>query len=132
LVVSFCGDDLLGTPNRRGGLTPKSRVTIALSRLAARRADAIICKSDHMRSTLSRQALRAHVIPNGVDTNLFRPGDRLQARGALGLAADERLIIFPNTPTARRKRLDLAVASVELLNASGVSCRLWVVDKVPP
>src|SRR6266853_3129199 len=43
LVVSFCGDDLLGTPSARGGITIKSRIIKKLSHFAARRADAIIC-----------------------------------------------------------------------------------------
>jgi len=132
LVVSFCGDDLLGTPDGRGGLTIKSRLTISLARFAARRADAIICKSDQMRNALQSQGRRAHVIPNGVDTDLFTPGSRLEARNKLGLGLSDHLVMFPNTPTERRKRLDLAQASVEAVSRMGVSCRLWVVDKVPP
>jgi len=34
------------------------------------------------------------VIPNGVDTELFSPGDRTQARIRLGLALDERYALF--------------------------------------
>ncbi len=134
LVVSFCVDDLLGTPNGTGGLTTKSWVTIRLSRVAARRADGIICKSAEMRESLPsvRDRERAHVIPNGVDTHLFRPGNRLEARRELGLQPGERLIIFPSTPTERRKRLDLALAAVEAANAMGVECRLWPVTNVLP
>ena len=34
------------------------------------------------------------VIPNGVDTNLFSPGDRLEARVRLGLGPSERYALF--------------------------------------
>jgi glycosyltransferase involved in cell wall biosynthesis len=34
------------------------------------------------------------VIPNGVDTNLFAPGTRLQARDRLGLDSSERFALF--------------------------------------
>lgn len=34
------------------------------------------------------------VIPNGVDTSLFSPGDRLEARGRLGLDPRERYALF--------------------------------------
>src|SRR5690349_6620714 len=82
LVVSFCGDDLFGTPNGRGRTTLKSRLGVWLSRLAARRADRIICKSEELRDALpawvSRE--RVHVIGNGVDTARFCPGDRTLAR----------------------------------------------------
>lgn len=134
LVVSFCGDDLLGTPDGRGGLTIKSRVVQRLSYVAARQANAIICKSEGMRLALPDEAEshRAHVIPNGVNTRLFRPAGRLAARRALGLNPDERLVLFPNTPSERRKRVDLAEAGVAALREMGYGARLWVITGVPP
>src|SRR5262249_15689302 len=42
LVVSFCGDDLLGRPAADGRLSLMSRALIPLSRHAARRANAVI------------------------------------------------------------------------------------------
>lgn len=134
LVVSFWGDDLLGTPDGRGGITAKSRLIRAISFLAARRADAINCESEEMRSCLPRSLdrARASVIPNGVDLDRFAPGDRAEARRRIGVSTAERLIIFPNTPTERRKRLDLAEAAVAILNSKGVSARLWIVQRIPP
>ncbi len=133
LVVSFCGDDLLGTPDSRDGITLKSRVERWLSRRSALRADAIICKSEGLRAALPREKdrARAHVIPNGVDTTLFFPGDRAGARRRLGLEASERLILFPHTAQVPRKRFDLAVASVERLLSLGLTARLLVVNGVP-
>jgi glycosyltransferase involved in cell wall biosynthesis len=134
LVVSYWGDDLLGTPNGRGGLTPKSRVTVLLSRVAARRADGINCESEEMRRRLPGSIDREiiHVIPNGVNTNVFFPGSREAARQRLGITGSERLILFPNTPTERRKRLDLAEAAMRLLLAAGIPGRLWIVQGVRP
>jgi glycosyltransferase involved in cell wall biosynthesis len=37
---------------------------------------------------------RVEVIPNGIDVSVYRPGDRLAARAALGLPTDRRLIVF--------------------------------------
>lgn len=34
------------------------------------------------------------VIPNGVDTTVFRPGDRREARAALGLRSDARIVLL--------------------------------------
>jgi glycosyltransferase involved in cell wall biosynthesis len=132
-VVSFCGDDLLGTPNGRGSLTTKSRLVRRLSWIAARRADGIICKSAELQAALPRETdrTRAHVIANGVDTHRFAPGDRARARAALGLSATEPLVLFPHTPTERRKRADLARLAVEHLRSTGIPARLWIVQKVP-
>lgn len=135
LVVSFCGDDLLGTPDGRGGLTLKSRLHRWLSHLAARRADGIICKSDELRGRLPRAPDRARsaVIPNGVDTARFKPGDRLVARRRLGLAPEVTLVLFPhNRGQQPRKRFDLAEAAVRLLEPQGILARLWVVNGVSP
>lgn len=132
-VVSFCGDDLLGTPDGAGGLTWKSRVARRLSRTAARKAAGIICKSEGLRLALPRteDRERARVIPNGVDVHRFAPGSRADARAALGLPEDEMLVLFPHTSGERRKRLDLAEAAMGRLAARGVEARLWQVAGLP-
>lgn len=126
LVVSFCGDDLLGTPDAGGGITVKSRLHQWLSRVAARRADGIICKSEGLRQALPRKRdrERAQVIPNGVDTERFCPGDRRKARQDLGIGIEERIVLFPHTITVSRKRFDLAQAAVAELAKRGVEARL--------
>ena len=132
-VVSFCGDDLLGTPTGTGGITVRSRVQRALSRYAARRASAIICKSAEMRAALPHpdDVARAHVIPNGVDLQLFRPGDRTSARDRLGIGATEVIVLFPHTPGVPRKRRDVALMGIEELRRRGVAARLLDVHGRP-
>jgi len=46
------------------------------------------------RSVLAPAAVRREVIPNGVDLEVFAPGDRRQARQELGVAADVPLVVF--------------------------------------
>ena len=54
---------------------------------------------------------RVHrVIPNGIDTATFAPGDRGLARARLGLTGDERLAMFVGRAEAR-KRPDIAAAA---------------------
>jgi glycosyltransferase involved in cell wall biosynthesis len=48
------------------------------------------------------------VIPNAIDTDLFRPLTRPEARRALDVGPDERLALFPGRPEDR-KRPDVAV-----------------------
>ena len=134
LVVTFHGDDLNGTSDGRGGLTLKSRAIRWLSHRAARVADGVICVSERLRDSLPRahDRNRAHVIPNGVDTSLFTPGDRLAARRRLGLSLEERLILFPHSLRQRAlKRFDLAEAALRALADLDPKARLWVVNGVP-
>jgi glycosyltransferase involved in cell wall biosynthesis len=58
---------------------------------------------------------RTAVIPNGVDGRRFHPGDQAAARQRIGVAADRRVVFFPNTPTEPNKRLWLAEKAVDLV-----------------
>jgi len=46
------------------------------------------------RSVLAPAAVRREVIPNGIDLEVFAPGDRAQARRELGLASPSPLVVF--------------------------------------
>ena len=46
------------------------------------------------RSILAPAAVRRRVIPNGVDLDVFRPGDRVGARRELGVEDDATLVVF--------------------------------------
>lgn len=45
-------------------------------------------------SDLMHEGVDARCVPNGVDTRIFRPGDKLAARSALGLPQDARIAVF--------------------------------------
>lgn len=128
VVVSFMGDDVLGRPRRDGSITPFGRFMQVSSYVLARTVSACIVKSAEMKSKLGLTS--AHVIPNGVDFNLFRPMSRDEARKALDLDLQKRYVLFPYDPAEQRKRYDLiqtAVAEaqahlpeIEILHARGI------------
>jgi glycosyltransferase involved in cell wall biosynthesis len=132
VTISFCGDDLLGTPDRHGDKTLLSRCIVLLGRLAAHFADGIIVKSKQMRDCLlpgDRQ--RAFVIPNGVDFDQFKPEDRVEARHTLGLDSNRQYVLFPSTPYERRKRVDLAESAIRNLEGEFPDVELLVVYHQP-
>jgi len=45
-------------------------------------------------SGVLRESRQVRVIPNGVDTEVFRPGDKAEARTMLGLPADADIVLF--------------------------------------
>ena len=65
-----------------------ARPALLWERFAARWAEAIVCVSDDERDHGARAGIggRLVVVPNGVDTDRIRPGDREVARRELGLA----------------------------------------------
>ncbi len=122
-VVSFCGDDLLGRPDAHGTLSWKSRALIPVSVHAARRADAVIVKSEEMRRAI-RGIPDVHVIPNGVDLQRFKPRPREEARRAMGWRESGQVLLFPADPAEPRKNFPLAQAVERALVARGFDVRL--------
>jgi teichuronic acid biosynthesis glycosyltransferase TuaC len=112
VVVSFMGDDVLGRPRRSGRNTFGGHVFRISGFLLARVVASVIVKSRQMASVLRMPA--AHVIPNGVDLNLFRPIEQQQARQVLGLDAAKKYVLFPYNPGEERKRFDVVESAVTL------------------
>ena len=123
LVVSFCGDDLLGRPDAAGRLSLLSRLLIPVSRHAARRADGVIVKTEEMRRVLA-DVPDVHVIPNGVDLSRFSPEPRAAARAALGWPEAGQVLLFAADRTEPRKNWPLAEATRAALAARGLDVRL--------
>jgi glycosyltransferase involved in cell wall biosynthesis len=123
LVVSFCGDDLLGRPDARGQITSRSRWLVSVSRLAARRADAVIVKTEEMRRKIP-EVRDVEVIPNGVDLARFAPVPRNEARARLGWPAAGAVLLFAAAPDEPRKNWPLAQAVETKLRAGGRDARL--------
>ena len=128
VVVSFMGDDVLGRLKRSGRITLYGRLLQLSSFILARLVAAVIVKSPEMKSKLRLDS--AHIVPNGVDLNLFRPLDPLEARRTLGLDPRKKYVLYPYNPAEERKRYDLleavvaharqAVPELEILHARGV------------
>lgn len=113
IVISFLGDDVLGTPRADGGFTLSSRILRSINRRLARRYAGVIVKSEQMRRALG--GIDAAVIPNGVDLGLFRPKDREECRRHLGLPLQGIRLLFAGDPSIARKRHPLAVRAAVIL-----------------
>ena len=109
LVVTYYGSDLLGIWDAAGGLSPARRLRRWIVRESARAAAATVTQSREMEQALPLRARRRNrVIPNGIDTRLFRPLDREECRRALGWSDEERVVLFAANPEAPVKRFPLA------------------------
>jgi glycosyltransferase involved in cell wall biosynthesis len=134
VVVSFMGDDVLGRPTRSGRITFAGQILRASGFILARLVSSVIVKSPQMASRLRLPS--AHVIPNGVDLNLFRPMERDKARQALGLDLTKQFVLFPYNPAEARKRFDLIEAAVSLAreqlpNLEILHARGLLQDRIP-
>jgi 1,2-diacylglycerol 3-alpha-glucosyltransferase len=76
-------------------------------------ADLVLAPSDFVAQRLRAQGVRRpiEVLPTGVDLDHFRPGDRAGARRALGLAADDRVLLYVGR-LDREKNLEFLLDAV--------------------
>jgi teichuronic acid biosynthesis glycosyltransferase TuaC len=97
VVVTYHGDDLLGTAGPDGRLRLVSRlVVVPSSRALGRLVSGRIVQSPQMASSLRGQERR--VIPCELDTDIFHPVDRDDARRRLGLNSDKCYLLFAADP----------------------------------
>lgn len=116
VVVTFHGSDLQGVVGANGRYTWYGRLLQLVSRFVARQADANIVVGEQMVPHLG-SAKHVHVIPGGVDFDVFRPFSCQVAREELGLPATKPLVLFPASPAKRVKRFALAQQAVAILRA---------------
>lgn len=131
LVLSFMGDDLLGTPiNENGDRDWFSKQMVKWNCRLATKANGVIVKSPEMAEVISH--VPSTVIPNGVDMKTFCPMDRKSAQQKLGLDDGRLKVLFPGDPGNPRKGHKLASASVahaaEILNRPIDLIPLWGVN----
>jgi glycosyltransferase involved in cell wall biosynthesis len=110
VVVTYRGSDLNPNPDR-----PLLRwaADVLFSNIAALRARRVICISEQLKGRLWWRRGQAVVIPTGIDTGLFLPRSRQEARRELGWQEDELVVLFNAARGRKVKRQDLALASVE-------------------
>jgi teichuronic acid biosynthesis glycosyltransferase TuaC len=127
VVLSYTGSDLLGSVAPDGTTRPRSKVTAAAARLVGENVDAVIVKSKAMAERLKRRDV--HVIPHGVDFDVFRPVQKAAAREALGLDASRQYVLFAASPRKVVKRYPLAAAAVTELATTDPSIELIVIHR---
>jgi len=117
VVVTFRGSDLL---SRRDG---------AIGQVVARLADSIIVMSEEMKRIAKRDD--AYIIPFGVNLDLFTAYPMEDARRELGLALDEKLLLFPWNPARTVKRFDLVQEAIQIAQQKYDRVHLVVVFDEP-
>jgi glycosyltransferase involved in cell wall biosynthesis len=91
--------------------------------------DQVIVMSEEMKAGLGYPG--AHVIPCGVDMESFRPAPRDEARAALGLSQEKKLVLWAGDPRRPEKRFDLVEAATTLLRQEDPSVELVLLAGKP-
>jgi teichuronic acid biosynthesis glycosyltransferase TuaC len=127
-VVTYRGSDL----NRDPEVTwLRSRSGMLLSQVASLGAH-VICVTDELRHRLWWGAGKTLVLADGVNTELFQPCAREEARRRLGLDPHARLVLFNQGDTPLAKGRPLVEAAVEIAQRQMGPVQLLVLDgRVP-
>lgn len=113
-VISFLGDDILGTSKVNGSKTQFSLLTSTLNKRLAGRFNAIIVQSEEMADALPPSVkTKCFVLPFGIDFDVFKPLNKLDCRKKLGLHPDKKYILFPANPDIPTKNFKLFKDAVE-------------------
>lgn len=129
VVLTFHGDDLLGTRDARGRTELWSRPVAAAGRALGERVDGVIVQTEQMARRFRRGDV--HVLPHEVDLDVFRPTPREAARRALGLAADGRFVLFAASPSVAVKNFAMARDAVAELRRKDPGIELIVCEHEP-
>jgi glycosyltransferase involved in cell wall biosynthesis len=129
VVVTYHGDDLLGTVMENGKKARWSALVVAAGKKLAQHVDAAIVQTPEMASKLTKS--NVFVIPHEVDFEVFHPTERMQSRAMLGLKAHKKYLLFAANPQIAVKRFPLAKAVADWLARRDPSIQLLVVSKEP-
>src|SRR5262245_31647935 len=129
VVVTFHGDDVLGTVNDHGKTTFASTLMAKACKFLSPWVDAAVVQSREMANTLKGN--NAYIIPHEVDFEVFHPVEKEQARAVLGLDPRKKYLLFAANPGIPVKRFPLAKAVAEELDKRDPSVELRVAYKEP-
>lgn len=132
LVLSYCGDDLLGTVAADGGRTRRSLVEASVFRQLSRVCRATITRTRAMQERLPLRARgRDFIVPSPVDLARFQPGSRDGARRSIGWPEDEQVALFVGDPAVAAKNFPLAQEAARLAAQERPGLRLEIASNVP-
>lgn len=115
LVVSLMGSDV------KQGWAYKMLIKVAAWVF---RWKQIIVKSEDMQKSLGMKG--TFVIPNGVNTERFKPMDKAESQKRLGWDLSMTHILFPSNPKRPEKNYELLRASVEQLGRNDIEVHFFV------
>lgn len=119
-IISFMGDDLIGSVNEYNKYTLTSKFISKLNIFLAKCCyDYNIVKSENLKYNL-KGIDNTSLIPNGVDMNIFFKVDKIEAKKSLGLSDEKKYILFVSDPERKEKNFALAESSVKLLESKNL------------
>jgi glycosyltransferase involved in cell wall biosynthesis len=128
LLARAVGVPFLVTLRGNETLYAKRFLCRLLMRRELRRAARVICVSDRLRDfaiSLGVESAKAITIPNGIDTERFRPHDRAQSRREMGLPQKGRIVLTAGG-LIERKGHHRVIRALDELRREGLEAHLAI------
>lgn len=123
LIVSFMGDDLLGSFSQSRKYSFKGKLISFINKFFAKYIyDHNIVKSENLEKTLWSKTVNS-VIPNGVNFSKFYPGNKIEIRNELNLPLNNKIVLFASDPDRPEKNYALAESACNLLKEIDVKLK---------
>lgn len=129
LIVTFRGSDVLGIVGKNGKYTFFGKILRLISRLAALLSTEAIVVSKSLIPYLPKRK-QYHIIPSGINLELFKPANKQEARDELGLPLNDPIVLFGARPNVPTKRYELAKKAVSLLKQRFPEVKLIALNNV--
>ncbi len=112
IVVSFMGDDVLGSQRDDGSFMLYGKFIVSVSKIVNRLVSFSIVKSKEMQDKMPN----AEIIANGVDFNKYKPLDKKFSCKKINKDEKSNYILFPANPNRQEKNYNLFQNAVSLIN----------------
>lgn len=96
-------------------------------------ADAVIPVGSHLREAVLSLGIpenKTHIVPRGIDREVFSPGNRIEARRRLGIPQAPRVLVWVGNMVPL-KGVDVLLTAFEQLIKTGQSLRLYLIGRGP-
>ncbi len=127
LIISFCGDDILGSARNTFRWQIRGLLGKKLSIFSCFFAKIIIAKSKNIANSIPKRFHnKVHIIPNGVERDVFYPTDKNEAQKQLGWDSEWKYVLFNPSRGNNTfiKNLPLAIEVIENLKEKGYKIKL--------
>lgn len=111
IILTLMGSDLMS----REPLYKKGGRDALIGKFLSRLVDRVIVQTTEMADVVPCRKEIVHIVPYGINTDIFRPISFEAARQELGLPLSEKCILFPYNPARKEKGFPLVEQAVKIL-----------------
>lgn len=120
VIISFMGDDLIGSVGNHKNYTIFSKILVLLNKLLAKfYYDFSIVKSKELNKIISK-VKNKEILPNGVNLKIFYPQDMNICREYLGIDKNEKVVLFASDPERPEKNFSLSQTAIYLSDINNI------------